>query len=450
MTRRVLLVACALAGVLALLPATASAALPKAPVVKSISPKKLGVGDMLTIRGRNFRPGKLKNVVAFQRPRARAVFLRADRATRTTIKLRITSKLQPFLAQRGGQPSHTRFRIRVLARRFGVRFTPSRLSPLIGPPTGRVPVPAASPDCDRDGIPNDREDDDDNDLLTDAEEARFKLNACNPDTDGDGMEDGWEFYSALDLNSRARPFPAKRPYPNPLDGKDAQYDHDGDGLFQVDEYNAWVRYGGHRLLSPQESSQSRLFYSDGDQFSVDQSGLIGSKPWLDIDGDGRLTDDERDADGDGLGNWVEAHGPGVLGWWGRVWKDEKAYTTPYHELDWLDPDTDGDTIADGEDDQDHDDFSNIQETVGERAQYGTPHFFGLRSRDIWIQPYNPCLPNYRSRTCAKHPPSPDESFPPFDAGTPKPLPALPYDGDSDPALHWPMDWGEAADLPEAP
>jgi hypothetical protein len=444
MTRRVLVFACAAAGALALPPAAAVAALPKAPVVISIAPKKLGVGDQLTIRGRNFVPGKFKNVVVFQRTRSRAVFMRADSATATTIKIRIDARLEPFLTQRGGKASFTRFQIRVLARRFGLAFTPTRLSPLIGPATG--PTDAAGPagDCDKDGIPNSQETDSDNDLIPDNVEVKYGLNPCNPDSDGDGMIDGWEYYSALDLNSRAAPYPGKRPYPNPLDGGDATVDHDGDGLGQRDEYNAWVRYGNHRLLTPDETNLSRLLYSDGEQVSFrEPASVLAAKPWLDINRDGVLSDDERDVDNDGLSNWVELHGPGTAAWWTKIWKDEKPYTVAYPELDWLDPDTDGDGIPDGQDDQDHDDVTNIQETVGDRAVPASD-FFGLRARDVWIQPYNPCLPNYRSRSCAKHPPPPDESFPPFDTKTASPLPQLPYGGDTEPALHWPIDWAGAS------
>ncbi|HVE67559.1 MAG TPA: hypothetical protein VNB64_03155 [Solirubrobacteraceae bacterium] len=439
MTRRVLLSVCALVGALLLLPATALAARPKAPVVTSIAPKKLGVGDVLTIRGRHFVAGRFKNTVVFQRARSRAVFLRADRATTTKIRIRITSKLQPFLAQRAGQPEHTRFKIRVLARRFGIAFTTRRLSPLIGPPTGQVPVPAASPDCDRDGVSNAVETDDDNDLLTDEEETRFKLNACAADSDADGMEDGWEYYSALDLNSRAVPFPGRRPYPNPLDGADAKYDHDGDGLTQTQEYAAWVRYGNHQLLTPEEATASRLLYSDGDQQSFDESAQIATKPWLDREPDGRLTDDERDADNDGLRNYWEANGPGTARWWEAFFKDEKPYMTPFPELDWLDPDTDGDSVVDGQDDQDHDDWSNIQELVGDRPDGDSHQLYGLRGTDLMVHPYNPCLPNYKSRTCSRYIPAEGEAWPPF-ANVPQPLPALPYGDAPEIGLHWPVDW----------
>ena len=34
------------------------------------------------------------------------------------------------------------------------------------------------------------------------------------------MTDGWEFYSAKDLNVKAVPYPGKRPFPNALDPSD--------------------------------------------------------------------------------------------------------------------------------------------------------------------------------------------------------------------------------------
>lgn len=433
MILRVPVLLCVFASALVLSPAAGSKGLPAAPVIKSISPKKLSIGQTLTIRGTHFLPGKFRNTVAFQRPRAQAVFLKADKATRTTIKIKLTSKLLPFLSQRGGTAQATRFKIRVLARRFGKSFTATSLSPVIGPGTG--PAPGDSPDCDHDGIPNSQETDDDNDLLPDTLESKYRLDSCNPDTDGDGIEDGWEYYSALDLNSKAVPYPGKRPYPNPLDKGDSTEDHDGDGLTEIEEYSAWVRYGGHRL-----SPGGDLLYSDGTQNSDGGPKPVpASQPWLDIDSDGSLSDDERDADGDGLSNFIESvHGPMTPSWWTTFFPDEKPYVPEFPGVDWLDPDSDGDGVADGADDQDHDDFNNIQETVGSRS--GSGNLYGLRTNDWWTQPYNPCLPNPRSRTCSKHPPAPDKSWPPFDDKTPRPLPVLPYGGDSDPALHWPWDW----------
>ena len=80
-------------------------------------------------------------------------------------------------------------------------------------------------------------------------------------------------------------------------------------------------------------------------------------------GDGCLKDDERDEDGDFLANDVEdstassqarTSGP-------RVYEEQKPYRVAYAGTDWLDPDTDGDGIVDGKDDQDLDDFWNIEE-----------------------------------------------------------------------------------------
>src|SRR5436305_12900145 len=87
------------------------------PTISRVTPLKLGVGDVLTIRGRNFVPGKNRNYVVFQRPRARAVFVAADRATRTKITMIVPAKLVPFLARNGGAAVYTRFHLPALGRR---------------------------------------------------------------------------------------------------------------------------------------------------------------------------------------------------------------------------------------------------------------------------------------------------------------------------------------------
>ena len=92
-------------------------------------------------------------------------------------------------------------------------------------------------DCDSDGTPNRVDTDDDNDLLPDTLEKSLRLDPCNADTDGDGVEDGYEYQSAKDLNddeyqnpNAYLPYPAKTPYPNPLYKTDADTDYDGDTL----------------------------------------------------------------------------------------------------------------------------------------------------------------------------------------------------------------------------
>ena len=90
--------------------------------------------------------------------------------------------------------------------------------------------------------------DDDNDLLPDATESALKTDPCNADTDGDGVTDGYEFQSAVDLNDdeyqepqNILPAPEKRPYPNPLYA-DASVDYDGDSLTLGQEFSLWKAY----------------------------------------------------------------------------------------------------------------------------------------------------------------------------------------------------------------
>ena len=77
-------------------------------------------------------------------------------------------------------------------------------------------------DCDNDGVKNRYDADDDNDLLTDATEVAIGTVPCNADSDGDGVEDGYEFQSAKDLNddeyqhpNQNLPYPGKQPVPEP-------------------------------------------------------------------------------------------------------------------------------------------------------------------------------------------------------------------------------------------
>lgn len=208
------------------------------PVVTSISPRHVGIGHVLTIHGRNFVAGKGKNTIVFQSSGHRYVFVRAGRSTPHIIRLMVPAKLGTFLHLKKGVSQPTRFKIRVLARRFGAAFTSATRSPLVlpsgnGTQTGAgacTSASASSPsgDADKDG-------------LTNALEKKIHTDPCLPDTDGDGMSDFWEYHSALDYNSSASwrdavMYPGKRPYPNALDPSDKGIDFDGDGLTNTDEY----------------------------------------------------------------------------------------------------------------------------------------------------------------------------------------------------------------------
>jgi hypothetical protein len=384
---RIFLVFVCIAAFGLLLAGTAGAA--SSPKVVSVSPLHLGVGETLTIRGKNFLPGKNRNWVIFQRARARAVFVRADNATATKLSFVVPTKLLPFLTRQGGKSIPTRFSLRVLSRRFAASSTPRRLSPVIGPvPVGKL-APVSNGDCIN-GVPTGKSSDSDKDGLSDSLEKTLKTDPCNADTDRDGVPDGYEYESALDLNSKALPYPGKRPYPNAL-FSDSSVDYDGDGLTMMDEYSAWVRYGGGKFP---------LNYSDGTQNTGGPQPIPAGKAYLDMNGNGSLSDDERDIDNDGLGNWVEAHGPlSDQAWWTSIYPGERAYGVSFAGTDWLDPDTDGDTLVDGQDDVDHDGYNNIAETF--RGPY-------------WVNPFNPCLPDPHSPTCSLHPPA-DNPWPPFGA-----------------------------------
>src|SRR5215207_1149897 len=138
--------------------AQASAKKKKLPVVARVAPLQVAIGQKLEIRGRNFLRGRNKNTVVFKRTGGRAIFVKADIGTKKLLRLTVPTKLKPALATRNGAPVPTRFRIRVLAKKFGKRFTKKSRSPVIGPelpPTPATPPRAAADgDCDGDGVKN--------------------------------------------------------------------------------------------------------------------------------------------------------------------------------------------------------------------------------------------------------------------------------------------------------
>jgi hypothetical protein len=364
-----------------------------------------------------------------------------------------------------------------MARRLSRRYTSTKNSPLIGPKKPKMltpPPPAPDGDCDGDGLVNSVDTDDDNDLLPDTIEVTYGLNSCNPDSDGDGVSDGFEFQSALDLNdddyqhpNGTVPYPGKRPYPNPLDPSDADTDFDGDSLSLGIEYRLW-RYSVAHNGAPDNIHQ--LSYSDGLKYSIYRrnpahnnrrepallaDGYVQAakffswanrhgyanvvlpddgvlRPLTDFDRDlaaddtnfdwhgvnsgvgpdGYLSDDERDEDGDGLSNYFENTGPLMgPGWWTTFYSNEPAFTKiPYEGTQIDDPDSDGDGVLDGADDQDHDGYPNIVEASRSRITgTGLNSHQHMTQADVYagaaarpwgrVNPFNPCLPYIYSDTC---------------------------------------------------
>lgn len=426
-----------LAALFALLPASAGAATKPAtaqklyPSVAKVAPLKAGIGDRMTISGKGFRKGKNRNTVVFKRDGKRAIFVRATGTTTKRISFVIPSKLLPALAQRKGAAIPTRFRVRVLAARFGKRYTSAKNSPRIGPTPVNVKV--SKNDCDGDNVLNADDKDDDNDLLPDTEETSLKTDACLRDSDGDGMSDGWEHHSALDRNSKAKPAPTRKPFPNALDKTDAEVDHDGDGLTNLEEYVAWTTTSGVLRAADADVYTSRLSYSGGNPNSDGRPRRADAVAYMDRDGNGFLSDFERDADGDLIPNMDEQRGANdaMRGSEGQSGDDPRFYDfglfgplyvekvaqaqsvqdqpkcaginqVPFYcvdsvakvskvdPLDWVEADTDGDGIRDDQDDVDHDDVANITEYLAE---------LGAAPADRNFRHLDACIPNSDSRYC---------------------------------------------------
>lgn len=450
------------AAALLVLPAAATAATKTpAPQITRVQPMRVSVGGTLTITGRRFKTTRTKNTVIFRASDGRTAFVKPRRATSRKLVLTVSASVARLLKVSNSRQQPTRLKLRVLAGKFS-KFTPRRLSPVVtaagdGDGTPGGPGSPGTVVCDSDS-------DHDNDMLDNSLELSVGTDPCLADTDNDQMTDGWEYWSAKDLNIKAVPYPGQRPFPNALDPSDggaagvsfSNIDFDGDGLTTLEEYRAW-RYTGSSLDISKlgVGLESALGYSDGTKFSrasevppapafrsADYGQANPTQPFpasYDFDlvyfGDsGVYRDDERDADADGLSNYLEAaRGPGYASFWPGYWKIEiraiepwakKAYCQPldqrpgdfnqrpFANLDLADPDVDGDTLLDGEDDQDNDDVSNITElyeVVADLDGNGQPAWCGkdpgaiptinVGGIDYAINPFNPCAPDMTSRSC---------------------------------------------------
>jgi hypothetical protein len=141
-----------------------------------------------------------------------------------------------------------------------------------------------------------------------------------------------------------------------------------------------------------------------------------TNPGFDIDGNliGTLSDDERDEDADGLSNFDETRGcAGSQNYWNKVYDKEKPYYLNYQGTRLDDPDSDGDGVRDGADDQDHDDLPNMMECSRElaaaEAQDPRPADFDPDPARLsasrlkgFTNVFNPCLPSPLSRSCRSY------------------------------------------------
>lgn len=475
----------------ALGPATAPAAAAKRakaskPTITRVTPMRLEIGQTLTIRGRNFKAKKGRNTVIFKGSDGRTAFAKPRSATKRKLVVKVPAGVARLLIVKDGKQRPTRMQLRVLAGRFSA-FTPRRLSPVLltigaNTPGGGEGKPLAA--CNKTS-------DHDGDLLPNQLELAIGTNPCLLDTDGDGIEDGYEYQSALDLNDDESqepnsflPYPGKRPYPNALDPSDRNTDFDGDSLSLANEQMLW-KYGIANGLA--ERTRTPLYYSDGEQYSQYERRPDGRRvptlaasgyerhtnflqwasdngyrtvqlddgwPWwahdvvrstyglldfnrdgvetdvrlpgyrqsevyyYDYDSDGFLSDDERDEDADGLTNFDELRSRMTSAYWAACYSNEAPFPIVYAGTSATDPDSDGDLVRDGADDQDHDDIPNVME-LSRLAASGLwdaePGFTCKLAEGLptppdpnhseaygRVNPYNPCLPATWSRTCPRH------------------------------------------------
>ncbi|WP_272477496.1 IPT/TIG domain-containing protein [Baekduia alba] len=390
------------------------------PTVASISPRKIAIGQKLTIKGTHFRAGKGKSSVAFYKSGKAVIFVPADSATTSKLVVTVPAKVASLLAQKDGSAAPTLLRLRVIGAKMGRAWTQNSRSPIVSPLPPAPSVQGAAPltqqqvaaqqylTCQQTAAANPAGDQD-ADGITNGTELANRLDACNADTDGDTLTDGYEFWSAIDLNGYALPYPGKRPWPNPLDPTDINYDFDGDGLQLWQEFALWKTSNSGFPLTQ---------YSDGNQNTGGTQPVITqAQRYLDLDKDGNLTDDERDFDGDGLSNMTEYNNRGTQDWWRAIaWYEQPngdgtnhSYVEPWYylrafsDLDPTDPDSDGDRVLDGADDQDNDGWSNFAEMQLSRAEVG-----------YRVHPFNPCLPDPHSRVCSRWLPLSGAAWAPFD------------------------------------
>jgi IPT/TIG domain len=474
------------------------------PSITRVTPMRISVGARLTIIGRNFKAQRKANTVVFRAPNGRSAFAKPRRASRRKLVVVVPGAVSRLLRGSLSSPKPTRLKLRVLAGRFSA-FTPRRLSPVVtpfgsgdGPGGGGPGGPGGPGGGSAAKLPCTSSADHDGDMLPNTLEAQLKTDPCLADTDGDGVGDGYEYKSAVDLNNddyqepnQSLPYPGKRPYPNPLDPSDANTDFDGDTLALSVEQGLWLYSSdpGARVLD------NPLSYSDGLQHSIythqagqgnrrfpalpaagydrqaefvawavgagyrtnlhvpdpsDTGGSVvrdlfdlnldgtespGEALHYDLDGNGFLADQERDEDADGMTNFDEDTGRTQASWWASCYKAEAPYYITFTDTDLADPDTDGDGVRDGADDQDHDDLPNVMELsrirasghddteAGQQCQLAEaiedlfenvdpPHYWHPDDYGR-VNPFNPCLPVTRSRSCNRFP-SFEKKWAPFD------------------------------------
>ena len=285
------------------------------PKITRVTPMRVRVGALLTIRGRNFRARSKNTVISVAWMAAAPSRSRGRRAARSW-----SCAYPPVAAsspRAGALRRRLAFKLRVLAGRFS-KFTRAgsrRWS--AGPPLRRwdtgggaaaVRRPAPGTTMTATCCPTPPR------WASSSTRASRTPTATRSRT---AMST-----AAVDLNHHPStpplPYPGKRPYPNPLDpgdGTSAGTDYDDDGPARASSCSGSTT----RMTACGVARVRRVAGAADLQRRPEVEAHAGSgwpaglgprhrRRW-------RALDDERDADADGLGNWDEVRGRMTEAWW---------------------------------------------------------------------------------------------------------------------------------------
>ena len=189
------------------------------------------------------------------------------------------------------------------------------------------------------------------------------------------------------------------------------------------DFGAWATGAGFRTVSLSDHDEvwhDSSYRQTFGLFDMNRTGgeTVAEANYYDLRADGWLSDDERDEDADGLTNYDETHGRMQPGYWSGCYQIEKPFHIGFSGTSHIDPDTDGDGVRDGADDNDRDDVPNVMELSRiaasgwddrEPGKLCTPRTSAPaldpannHPNDYGrVNPFNPCLPHALSRTCPK-------------------------------------------------
>jgi len=195
-------------------------------------------------------------------------------------------------------------------------------------------------DFDNDGFDNDRSGTiDPDEEYTNWMEYLNGTNIYDNDTDGDGLPDGWEVYYGLD----------------PLFAQNATHDFDIDGLPDVAEFRNPILSDtdGYLSTDPTSGDTDGDGIPDGEEVEAGSDGYITDPTNNDTDGDGMPDGwevdwgfdptDPSDADGDADNDGYDVDGNGTI-------EQDERFTNLMEYLNGTLPnatDTDGDSMSDG-------------------------------------------------------------------------------------------------------